>query len=56
MEFSQIITAVGSVGFPIVVAWYLLTKMKDTIEKNTESNSKISQVLAKICEHLNIPE
>jgi hypothetical protein len=55
MNPTEIIATISSVGFPIVVAWYLLTKLKDTIDKNTEANNKISIVLAKICEHLNIP-
>lgn len=56
ITFQAILTAVGSVGFPIVITWYLLTKMRDTIDKNTVSNEKISIILAKICEKLNIPE
>jgi len=54
MNIDQIATLIGSVGFPIVVAWYLLTKLKQSLDANTESNKQISIVLAKICERLNI--
>lgn len=29
---QEIINVVGSVGFPIVVAWYFITKMQKTLE------------------------
>lgn len=41
MMTSEIISLISSVGFPIVVAWYLLTKMTKTIESNTKSNNAV---------------
>lgn len=55
MDLMHGLSLIGSLGFPIVVAWYLLTKLKDAIDKNTASNNAIINVLSKICEKLNIP-
>ena len=49
---SDLFTAIPSVGFPIVVAWYLLTrsekkieKLSEAIEKNTiATNSLVEEV------------
>lgn len=56
MDLAQGLGLIGSLGFPIVVAWYLLTQMKKSIDANTESNKNITLVLAKICEKLNIQD
>ena len=49
---NDLFTAIPSVGFPIVVAWYLLTRsekkierLSDAIEKNTvATNTLIEEV------------
>jgi len=53
---TQWITLVGTVGFPAVVAWYCLTTLNKTVQANTATMTEMRQVLAKICEHLNLPE
>jgi hypothetical protein len=53
MDIS-IVSTISAVGFPIVVAWYCLTKLADRLEANTKSNQAITQVLDKICNKLNI--
>lgn len=51
---NTIVQLIGSLGFPIAACIWLATVFKKSIDANTESNNKISIVLAKICEHLNI--
>lgn len=56
MTLEQIVSLVGSLGFPIVVAWYLLTQMKRAIDANTKANENIALVMTRICEKLGIPQ
>lgn len=60
MDLNVIIPLISSVGFPIIVAWYLLTKTIPELRKSLDSNTtvmrKIGETLSKICEHLNISE
>lgn len=46
---QTIITIIGSLGFPIVVAWFLLTKFNKSIEANTKAIVKLEQTLAEVC-------
>ena len=54
MDYEQILSLVGSVGFPIVIAWYLLTTLTKTIKENTQSNQAMGVLLTKICTKLDI--
>ena len=54
MTVEQIAALVGSLGFPIVISWYLLTTFKRSLDANTASNQAIKEVLAHICDKLNI--
>jgi len=56
MNPDSIVQTVASVGFPIVVAWYLLTQLKSTLDKNTASNVALHELLAKICTKLGISD
>lgn len=44
-----------SVGFPIVVTIYLLVYFRKTLDALKDSINANTNVLGKICEHLNIP-
>lgn len=58
MEWTleAILSLIGSVGFPIVIAWYLLTTLNKTIKENTESNQAMRNTLTKICAKLDIDD
>ncbi len=53
MTIGEIASLVSSVGFPIVVAWYLLTRMDKTMKNNTDAINGLHVTLARICEKLN---
>lgn len=50
MPTSEIVALIGSIGFPIVVAWYCLTKLNKTMEENTKAINALTQVVTKLCE------
>lgn len=52
MDYSAILTAIGSVGFPIVCCIYLV-KVVDDLRKTLE---KHTQVLTQICTKLDMVE
>lgn len=63
MEASQIISLVGSLGFPIVACIWLAGTLKKSIDANTISNNEliksnihIADVLSQVCTKLNIDD
>lgn len=46
---ETIFTIVGSLGFPIVVAWFLLTRMQKTMDANTRAIEKLEETLSEVC-------
>ena len=52
---NDLFTAIPSVGFPIVVAWYLLTRiekgqgdLKESIDKNTAATNKLVEEVGRL--------
>lgn len=56
MDYTILKDLVQSIGFPIFVAVYLLVEFKKTIGKLEETIAKNTEVLAKICEKMDIRE
>jgi len=53
MEMTEIAQFIGSYGFPIAVAWYLLTKIKTSIENNTTAITSLQAIIVQMCDKLN---
>ena len=47
MDWSEIVQAISSVGFPIIVAMYSLIRLEKTIHSNTEVLTKLYVRLGK---------
>lgn len=52
MTIDNLASLIGSVGFPIAVALYLLVKLQPTIEKHTEALNSLKSAIQELC-HLN---
>ncbi len=50
---QTVLTAIGSVGFPILVAWYVLTRMEKSLKEISAALTELRDVLTKVCERLN---
>jgi hypothetical protein len=49
---TEIVSLVSSVGFPIVVAWYFMTKLNRAMEENTRALQSLQNALAKLCDKI----
>lgn len=49
---TSIISAIGSLGFPIVVAWYLLTRVNESVKANTKALGKLEEAISELCKNL----
>lgn len=49
MEYSEIITVIGQVGFPIAVATYTLIVLNKTIKENTQILIEMKTLINKMC-------
>lgn len=47
---DTITQVISSLGFPIAVAWYMMTKMNSTMEKMTESLNNLTGLINSIKE------
>lgn len=56
MDEQSILNLVGALGFPIVVASYLLITLNKTIKEFTASNEAIKVVLTKVCLKLGVDD
>lgn len=50
MEYSEIITVISQVGFPIAVATYTLIVLNKTIKENTKILIEMKTLINKMCE------
>ena len=48
--FSEIVQIVSNVGFPVVVALYLLVRVDKTIEKSTEALTELTKTIIELKE------
>lgn len=46
---EEAVNLVSNVGFPIVVALYLLIRFEPLISKNTEAINKLGDIVEKLC-------
>lgn len=49
MEFNEIITAISTTGFPIIVAMYSLIRLEKTVSTNTEIMQKLTMMMEGKC-------
>jgi len=49
-EFNALIQIISNVGFPVVVALYLLVRVDKTIEKSTEALSELTKTIIELQE------
>ncbi|MGC8871034.1 MAG: YvrJ family protein [Brevinematia bacterium] len=48
--FSEIVQIISNVGFPVVVALYLLVRVDKTIEKSTEALTELTKTIIELKE------
>lgn len=48
MEYTELVQFVGSIGFPIVCCWYMMTTMNKTLSANTEATNGLRTVVEKL--------
>lgn len=42
-------SAIGSLGFPIFVAWYLLTYLRKSLDANTKAIIRMNDLIERLC-------
>ena len=47
MMMDEIVNLITNVGFPIVIALYVLFRLEGTLKKNTEAINKILAIIVK---------
>lgn len=45
MDFQNVLTAISTVGFPIVACFYLIRKMEKTEERYTETINRLKETV-----------
>lgn len=52
MEWSEILSAVGGVGFPIVMCFFLMKTTNEQLQKNTEAVNQLQTAITRLVSKL----
>lgn len=54
MDANQLFQLIGSFGFPVAVATYLLIKLNPTIQEHTKALESLKDAIARICQKVGL--